>query len=170
MAALNFPSSPTIGQQYAGTNGVTYTWDGETWTASGVTSAQARVKRATAQNVAQDTEVAMIFDTIITNVGGLYSAGTPDRFTIQQAGFYLIGGHLASDAGVTAAYRTVHIAINAVGNYTSYAEAEVAGNFTFNISTAIQLAAGAVVYLVVYQSVSAPLASGDNSFWIVRVG
>jgi hypothetical protein len=34
MAALNFPSSPTLGQQYVGTNGVTYTWDGETWTAN----------------------------------------------------------------------------------------------------------------------------------------
>jgi hypothetical protein len=38
MAALNFPSSPTGGQQYVGTNGVTYTWDGETWTASGGTA------------------------------------------------------------------------------------------------------------------------------------
>jgi hypothetical protein len=35
MAALDFPSSPTIGQQYAGSNGTTYTWDGKVWTAAG---------------------------------------------------------------------------------------------------------------------------------------
>jgi hypothetical protein len=35
MAALDFPSSPTVGQQYAGSNGVTYTWDGEVWAAAG---------------------------------------------------------------------------------------------------------------------------------------
>ncbi|HKE87308.1 MAG TPA: tail fiber domain-containing protein [Vicinamibacterales bacterium] len=32
MAALDFPNSPTVGQIYNGTNGVTYTWDGTVWT------------------------------------------------------------------------------------------------------------------------------------------
>jgi hypothetical protein len=35
MAALNFPSSPSVGQEYAAPNGVTYTWDGEAWTLTG---------------------------------------------------------------------------------------------------------------------------------------
>lgn len=33
MAALNFPSSPTLNQEYVGTNGITYVWDGEKWVA-----------------------------------------------------------------------------------------------------------------------------------------
>jgi hypothetical protein len=33
MAILNFPSNPTIGDTYE-ENGITYTWDGEKWTAS----------------------------------------------------------------------------------------------------------------------------------------
>jgi hypothetical protein len=31
MAALDFPSSPTTGQQYLGPNGVNYKWDGAVW-------------------------------------------------------------------------------------------------------------------------------------------
>jgi hypothetical protein len=33
MAALNFPSSPTLNQEYLGSNGITYVWDGEKWVA-----------------------------------------------------------------------------------------------------------------------------------------
>src|SRR5262250_2479943 len=32
MAVLDFPNIPTIGQTYAGTNGVNYQWDGTVWT------------------------------------------------------------------------------------------------------------------------------------------
>jgi hypothetical protein len=38
MAALDFPSSPTVGQQYTAPNGAIYTWDGAAWTVSGVLS------------------------------------------------------------------------------------------------------------------------------------
>jgi len=31
MAALDFPASPTVGQQYAAPNGSLYSWDGATW-------------------------------------------------------------------------------------------------------------------------------------------
>jgi hypothetical protein len=31
VAALNFPSSPTVGQQYFAPNGAIYAWDGEVW-------------------------------------------------------------------------------------------------------------------------------------------
>src|SRR5215467_5217633 len=35
MAVLDFPSSPTTGQQYAAPNGVTYQWDGAAWVTTG---------------------------------------------------------------------------------------------------------------------------------------
>jgi Repeat of unknown function (DUF5907) len=35
MAALDFPSAPTVGQQYFAPNGAIYAWDGEAWTGSG---------------------------------------------------------------------------------------------------------------------------------------
>src|SRR5215468_2706768 len=31
MAALDFPNSPTVGQQYVATNGSIYSWDGTVW-------------------------------------------------------------------------------------------------------------------------------------------
>src|SRR5215468_12057612 len=38
MSALDFPNSPTNGQQYSAPNGVIYTYDGVAWTTSGVLS------------------------------------------------------------------------------------------------------------------------------------
>src|SRR5262249_11133358 len=38
MAALDFPNSPTNGQQYSAPNGAIYTYDGTAWTVSGVLS------------------------------------------------------------------------------------------------------------------------------------
>ena len=35
--ALEFPNTPTIGEDYAGPNGVTYRWDGVAWRALGRT-------------------------------------------------------------------------------------------------------------------------------------
>jgi len=35
MAALDFPNSPTLNQQYAAPNGVTYQWDGTAWIVTG---------------------------------------------------------------------------------------------------------------------------------------
>jgi Chaperone of endosialidase len=35
MAALDFPNSPTLNQQYAAPNGVTYQWDGAAWVVTG---------------------------------------------------------------------------------------------------------------------------------------
>jgi hypothetical protein len=35
MAALDFPAAPTVGQQYAAPNGVTYQWDGAAWVITG---------------------------------------------------------------------------------------------------------------------------------------
>jgi len=35
MAALDFPNSPTLNQQYVATNGATYQWDGHVWVVTG---------------------------------------------------------------------------------------------------------------------------------------
>jgi hypothetical protein len=35
MAQLDFPAAPTVGQQYAAPNGVTYQWDGAAWVVTG---------------------------------------------------------------------------------------------------------------------------------------
>ena len=35
MAAINMPNSPSVGEQFTASNGVTYSWDGVAWTAIG---------------------------------------------------------------------------------------------------------------------------------------
>ena len=35
MAAINMPNTPTNGEQFTASNGITYVWDGVAWTALG---------------------------------------------------------------------------------------------------------------------------------------
>jgi hypothetical protein len=37
MAAIDFPNSPTVGQQFTASNSATYNWDGAVWTLAGPT-------------------------------------------------------------------------------------------------------------------------------------
>jgi hypothetical protein len=37
MAAIDFPNSPTVGQQFTASNSATYSWDGAVWTLAGPT-------------------------------------------------------------------------------------------------------------------------------------
>lgn len=48
MAALDFPANPTVGQQYAAPNGVTYQWDGAAWVVTGGPPGQLWTGTATA--------------------------------------------------------------------------------------------------------------------------
>ncbi len=38
MAALEFPASPTLNQNFTGTNGIVYVYDGSKWTSLGATT------------------------------------------------------------------------------------------------------------------------------------
>jgi hypothetical protein len=174
MAALNFPSSPTLGQQYAGTNGVTYTWDGETWTVAGPTGTRAIVERNVAQSITSGVQTAIIFDTEVVDVGGLWAPGSPDRFTIPAAGVYLIGGHMVFAGHATGNARLAGIALNTVPNLYSYVQIPAStASFTpaFSVSVMLSLAAGNVVFLSVGQDSGTVLSTSSYSnFWITRLG
>jgi hypothetical protein len=59
--------------------------------------AYARVNRSTVLALTTGTSVNISFDTVETNVDGLFSLASPTRLTAVNAGFYLVGGNVEFD-------------------------------------------------------------------------
>ena len=89
MAAIDFPASPSIGQAFTAGNGVTYTWNGLLWVASGASAGgDVYAKNSTGFGIGT-TETVVSFNTIVTgNSGGWYNTSN-GRFT-PPAGRYFI--------------------------------------------------------------------------------
>jgi hypothetical protein len=70
MAVFNFPANPTIGQNYLGPNGVTYTWDGEKWVGAATFIDPSDVMDLTPDpGISQTVTAALPTDTPISVVG-----------------------------------------------------------------------------------------------------
>jgi hypothetical protein len=140
--------------------------------------AQARVERsagAGAQSIPSATSTRVVFDSILTNIGGIYSAAQPDRFTVPTAGFYLIGGTIQWAAGGVGE-RDVAIALDVNSPLDTWigTVSTPPASFTMaqTVTTARQLTASMIVSLVAWQDSGAALNifAGSALFWIVRVG
>ena len=71
MTVLTFPTSPTLGQQYAAPNGIQYVFDGVKWTVETVASTSLAVT-----NSVQDRVAPMFVDGDNTGITFTYDAGT----------------------------------------------------------------------------------------------
>jgi hypothetical protein len=101
---LDFPASPTVGQIYNGTNGVTYRWDGAIWVATGTSAGGSFNAFGLVSAVAPSAMTTLIPLTILSgNEGGWYSTST-GRFT-PPAGRYWI--YATMTASWTAAVHVV---------------------------------------------------------------
>jgi hypothetical protein len=124
----------------------------------------ARVYRSTVQSIPNATWTAVSFDTVSYDNGGQWSVGVPTRLTCQQAGTYVISGHIALALVAGGAYRavgiylngTIQIALTDISNVTLVA----AGQPLISVSTVVRLQAGDYIELKVYQDSGAALASG----------
>jgi hypothetical protein len=135
-------------------------------------TAHAQLVRTSTQSIASGTSVAISFDTAIVNVGGMYSAGSPDRFTIQTTGVYLMGGQVWPTVSTAGTTRYLIVSQDAVGTWKVTAAVPSGnGSNAMVVSGLLQLTAGTVLFLVFYHDVGAALTVGaDSRFWIVRVG
>jgi hypothetical protein len=105
----------------------------------------------------------------------LWSAATPDRFTIPKAGFYAVGG--AAEFAAIASGTRILLVIRGNGA-TEYARAEIPIIASTPDTRALAVSAGALfnlndyVQLLVWHNASSALAfSGTNpTFWIMRIG
>jgi hypothetical protein len=101
MAALNFPSSPSIGSTYIA-NGKTWTWDGTAWKST--------------TKIQLDSQVAGVLPTL--NGGtGLSSVGNGNSLLgVVGAGTTLEYKSLAAGSGITITYSTGSITIDTTGS------------------------------------------------------
>jgi hypothetical protein len=118
------------------------------------------------------------FDVVETNVGGLFSLGAPDRFTIIDAGFYMFGGQIGYEpAGV--GVRRIQLNVN--GSFTNMLE-HPAGRWNgaawtsdyarLAIHTGRFLNPSDYIQLVAYQDAGGALnanVSVQSVMWISRV-
>jgi hypothetical protein len=140
-----------------------------TWTETNLQT-YARVGRSVnPQALTSSTFTYLIFDTIGVNVGGMYSAASPDRFTIQQAGFYIFG------AGATFALSTGGEArlLRLYGGGAQLAQVNVTKQVNYGMDIAIvtgnYLGAGNLVQVMGYQDSGAALNVTLAYLWISRV-
>jgi hypothetical protein len=132
----------------------------------------ARVHRNAALSIPNNAQTAITFDTIETNVGGLFVAGSPDRFTIQQNGVYLFGGVCGLAGAAGGANRLLFIQL--AGANLVEQSGPVGPTVFFAMSTIAALTAGQAMQLIVYQDSGGALAlnvagTPQPTFWIARM-
>jgi hypothetical protein len=172
-----YASAPAVGATgdtyWNTTEKALYQSDGTAWIRTVPLTVQARIERTTTQSIPTGTWTAVIVDTVKTNVGSVWAAGTPDHFTIATAGFYLVGGTVQYMDG--AGSGTVRqLAVTGPSLVPVYAAQAVKPNpnLALAVSTGAFLAAGVTIYLLVNQDSGAAVTIGGYNpsvFWIARV-
>jgi hypothetical protein len=200
MSALDFPASPSIGQQATLTNGFTYQWDGAVWALAASTGQAAggdlagtypnptvnnvnrsklsgtvegaRISRPAVQSIPASTWTMISFSTDISNgrFTNLWNAGTPDRIVVQNAGIYLVGGNVALVAG-TGGQRLLTLTSPGVTQHLLSVPVATA-NWIANVIWS--LGAGAYVQMGIWHDSSTALntdhAYSPPTMWVTRIG
>jgi hypothetical protein len=121
------------------------------------------------QTIANNTDTAMSFDTEEYDDGGYFSLADPTKFTISEAGVYLIGAGVQINGSNWNALAIIKNASTWIGKQF------IENSSIFTITTLASLAAGDYVRAVVNQTsggdldILATVHPGILNMWIVRV-
>jgi len=141
VAAIDFPSAPTVGQTFTPANGVIYTWSGTLWLASG-TSAGGDVSVFTASAGSSASPVTVTWQTLISgNSGSWLNLGT-GRYTPpagrykmtfiltgnSSAGMYSVSGYITKNGALLTANAPSDTTSAASNNSTMVFDAIVDAN------------------------------------------
>ena len=115
---------------------------------------RARASNSANLTIANNTNTVVTYDTEVFDTGGLYAAGTPNRFTITQAGLYLITGSIEWSNSTTTGKRTFGIYVNGTLQIAAVDDGITTHTNAVeqNISALYLLAAADYVQLKAYQT------------------
>lgn len=166
--ALNFPSSPTNGQQYTDDNGVVWIFDSVKWKVT--SSTPYRIYSGVKVTFDNDyslssTSAAVSFTVESVDTDSYYSDSAPTRITISRSGFYRINAALYT--GAAGASHTFIIKKNAA---TTIATSTIAANQFTNYDEIIELEAGDYIELYASETNSVGAILQDSYFELTRLG
>jgi hypothetical protein len=133
---------------------------------------QARARQqGTLPSIPHNVNTALSFDTEVTDVGGTFNPGQPDRFTVPRDGYYIFGGSAAFASSGTGTRRALSLTVG--GTSVAGSEASQGAVRQLAVASAAALLSGAVVQLFVYQDSGFALSLDTGvlpNIWLVQVG
>jgi len=169
MSAIDFPNSPTVGQQFTANNGVTYEWTGVFWKVV-VARAGASVSFY-AVNVAQGYNLAagaaavpVVPATVLSgNEGGWYNTAN-GRFT-PPAGRYRIFGAVGSGSSGGATQVSVILEKNGTTTIIGASQTPAAANWNGDPAVDAILDANGTDYFQIYAAANNGAACPPSQTW-----
>lgn len=165
---LNFPSSPTNGQQYTDPNAVVWEFDGVKWNVvdgtANKTYSGVRVGFTTAYSLTA-TSTAVSFDDERFDTDTYFSVSTPTKVTVNRSGFFRVNFSI-----YTAATGSTYTVILKKNGTTNLGTATLSPNQFTNYDETLELDVGD--YLEVYASESSSTGQFTTSSFleVTRVG
>jgi len=100
--ALNFPSSPSNGDQYTDPNGRIWKFDGTAWEpsrGSGTRLFKGAKVKLTSNEGLTSTSTAITWDSEVYDIGNFYDSGNNTRLTASETGYYRINAIVVTGTG-----------------------------------------------------------------------
>lgn len=166
--ALNFPSTPTNGQQYTDANAVVWEFDGVKWnvitgTANKMFSG-CKITLSTNVNLTA-TPTAITFDVEEYDTGSYFTVSAPKRITFDKDAFYRI--NLSVYTSTSGASHTITVKKNGT---TDIATAVIAPNQYTNYDQILQLTAGDYIELYCSDSAATGAILSSTNIEMTRLG
>ena len=166
--ALNFPSTPTTGQQYTDANAVVWEYDGVKWnvitgTANKMFSG-CKISLSTNTNLTANS-TAITFDTEEYDTDSYFTLSSPKRITFNKDAFYRI--NLSVYTGVSGASHVITLKKN--GSVT-LANTVIAPNQYTNYDQILQLSDSDYIELYASDSAATGYLTTGTNIEMTRVG
>lgn len=178
MAAINFPSSPTLNQSHTDANGMIWKYNGFAWEPNIGSStrffAGAKVQLSSAESLTANL-TSITWDTEVFDSGNYFNSFESSKLVAKETGYYRINAKLFTGSGGTGSSYTIVVRKNGTSNVAVVTAGANQGvvyddvaylliNDYIEIQAAETSAAGSLTTDSVFEFILAGTAVGTNIF------